>query len=106
MIEPATPDVVYVPAYDPNVVYGPWPYPYYPPYYWPPYSYYYPGYYPGYAFGAGMFWAQSFAGAMDRFSTIATQSLSAPTPGSSGGSGFGGGGFSGGGVGGGGGGGW
>lgn len=63
----------------------------------------YTGYYNA---GAGFFWAQSFAGAMDRFSAIATQSLSAPTPGASGGSGFGGGGFSGGGVGGGGGGGW
>jgi hypothetical protein len=54
-IEPAQPDVIYVPAYDPTVVYGTWPYPYYPPYYWPPYSYYYPGYYPG-AFAAGVFW--------------------------------------------------
>jgi uncharacterized membrane protein len=54
----------------------------------------------------GVFWGQSFAGAMDRFSSVATASLSAPTPGASGGSGFGGGGFSGGGVGGGGGGGW
>ncbi len=66
-----------------------------------------PTWYVGYYnVGAGMFWAQSFAGAMDRFSAIATQSLSAPTPGASGGSGFSGGGFSGGGVGGGGGGGW
>ncbi len=65
-----------------------------------------PTWYTGcYDAGAGFFWAQSFAGAMDRFSAIATQSLSAPTPGASGGSGFGGG-FSGGGVGGGGGGGW
>jgi hypothetical protein len=55
IIEPAQPDVVYVPTYDPNYVYGPWPYPYYPPYYWAPYSYYYPGYYPG-AFAAGVFW--------------------------------------------------
>ncbi|HEX6018627.1 MAG TPA: DUF3300 domain-containing protein [Burkholderiaceae bacterium] len=54
-IEPAQPDTIYVPAYDPAVVYGPWPYPYYPPYYWPPYPYYYPGYYPG-AFAAGVFW--------------------------------------------------
>jgi len=54
-IEPAQRDVIYVPAYDPTVVYGTWPYPYYPPYYWPPYSYYYPGYYPG-AFAAGVFW--------------------------------------------------
>jgi len=54
-IEPAQPDTIYVPAYDPAVVYGPWPYPYYPPYYWAPYPYYYPGYYPG-AFAAGVFW--------------------------------------------------
>jgi len=54
-IEPAQRDVIYVPAYDPTVVYGTWPYPYYPPYYWSPYSYYYPGYYPG-AFAAGVFW--------------------------------------------------
>ena len=55
-IEPAQPDVIYVPAYNPTYVYGTWPYPYYPPYYWPPYSYYYPGYYPGAAFAAGVFW--------------------------------------------------
>src|SRR5438093_11753787 len=41
VIEPAQPNVVYVPSYDPEVVYGPPPpaYPYYP--------YTYPGYYPG-----------------------------------------------------------
>lgn len=39
-IEPATPDVIYVPTYDPSVVYGSWPYPDYPPY-----SYYPSGYY-------------------------------------------------------------
>jgi Spy/CpxP family protein refolding chaperone len=50
-IEPANPQVVYVPTYNPTVVYGAWPYPAYPPYY------YYP---PGYvatsmmAFGAGV----------------------------------------------------
>src|SRR3989475_1007865 len=40
-IEQANPDVVYVPSYEPQVVYGPPPpaYPYYP--------YTYPGYYPG-----------------------------------------------------------
>ena len=42
-IEPANPEVVYVPTYNPTVVYGAWPYPAYPPYY------YYP---PGYAAGA------------------------------------------------------
>ena len=39
VIEPASPTVVYVPAYDPVVVYGAWPYPAYPPY-----AYYPPGY--------------------------------------------------------------
>ena len=33
-IEPADPEVVYVPVYDPFYVYGPWWYPAYPPYYW------------------------------------------------------------------------
>ena len=54
-IEPASPEVIYVPTYNPTVVYGGWPYPAYPPYY------YYPPYYPvGYfataaiAFGIGM----------------------------------------------------
>ncbi|WP_051274507.1 DUF2207 domain-containing protein [Cellulomonas sp. URHD0024] len=60
------------------------------------------GYYPG----SNIYWASAFASSLDRFSSIATESISAPTPGSSGGSGFSGGGFSGGGVGGGGGGGW
>ncbi|WP_420996893.1 DUF3300 domain-containing protein [Cupriavidus sp. 30B13] len=35
-IEPASPQVVYVPAYNPTVVYGTWPYPAYPPAYYPP----------------------------------------------------------------------
>jgi len=36
LIEPANPQTVYVPAYNPNVIYGPWPYAAYPPYYFPP----------------------------------------------------------------------
>ena len=36
VIAPADPDFVYVPAYDPGVAYGAWPYPNYPPYYYPP----------------------------------------------------------------------
>jgi hypothetical protein len=36
LIEPASPQVVYVPAYDPTIVYGSWWYPGYPPYYWHP----------------------------------------------------------------------
>lgn len=36
-IQPAQPDVIYVPSYSPTVVYGAWPYPAYPPYpYYPP----------------------------------------------------------------------
>ena len=65
-------------------------------------AWYVGGYYPG----ANIYWATAFASSMDTFTNIATESISAPTPGSSGGSGFSGGGFSGGGVGGGGGGGW
>ena len=38
-IESTSPQVVYVPTYNPTVVYGSWPYPAYPPY-----SYYPPGY--------------------------------------------------------------
>ena len=43
IIEPADPQVVYVPSYNPSVVYGSWAYPAYPPYYYPPPPYYYPG---------------------------------------------------------------
>src|SRR6266571_689717 len=51
-IEPATPEVVYVPYYDPRVAYGPWWWPAYPPVYWAPW----PGYYvyPGFAFAWGV----------------------------------------------------
>ena len=50
-IEPASPEVIYVPSYNPTVVYGAWPYPAYPPYY-----YYPPGYVASRAlwFGAGV----------------------------------------------------
>lgn len=41
-IEPTSPEVVYVPTYNPTVVYGSWWYPAYPPYY-----YYPPGYVAG-----------------------------------------------------------
>ena len=49
IIEPADPQVVYVPTYNSTVVYGTWPYPAYPPYY------YYPPAYPA----GGMFFAFS-----------------------------------------------
>lgn len=41
VVEPAT-QVVYVPSYNPTVVYGAWWAPSYPPYYYPPPPYYYP----------------------------------------------------------------
>lgn len=47
VIAPADPQTVYVPAYEPAVVYGPWWYPDYPPYYWG---------YPGANFVDGYFW--------------------------------------------------
>ncbi|MEI8153353.1 MAG: DUF3300 domain-containing protein [Hyphomicrobiales bacterium] len=43
VIAPTNPEVIYVPAYDPNTVYGAWPTPAYPPTYYPP-----P---PGYGYG-------------------------------------------------------
>jgi Protein of unknown function (DUF3300) len=50
-IEPENPEIIYPPAYDPLVVYGPWPYPAYPPYYY--YSPYYPLGYATIWFGFG-----------------------------------------------------
>ena len=53
-IEPTDPNTVYVPYYDPAVVYGTWPYPDYPPYYWEPPYYIGAGLLAtGLAFGAG-----------------------------------------------------
>ena len=57
LIEPAHPQVVYVPYYDPAVVYGPWWWPAYPPVYWgPP-----PGYYAWPAYAPGFFWGTGIA---------------------------------------------
>ena len=33
MIEPAQPEIIYVPVYDPTLVYGPWWYPAFPPFF-------------------------------------------------------------------------
>src|SRR5262249_52160739 len=52
VIQSTSPSVVYVPVYNPTVVYGAWPYRSYPPYY-----YYPPGYVAGaslFSFGAGV----------------------------------------------------
>jgi hypothetical protein len=46
IIEPASPQVIYVPTYNPTVVYGTWAYPAYPPY---------PVYPPGYVAGGAVF---------------------------------------------------
>jgi hypothetical protein len=66
-IEPANPQVVYVPAYNPTVVYGTWWYPSYPPVYLPPP----PGYVvgtallSGIAFGIGVGITNSLWGGCD-----------------------------------------
>jgi hypothetical protein len=63
VVEPASPDVVYVPAYSPLVVYGPgW---YYPYWYYP--GFYYPAPYPGVyvSFGFGFVWGSAFWGHCD-----------------------------------------
>ncbi|MGE0022847.1 MAG: DUF3300 domain-containing protein [Hyphomicrobium sp.] len=52
IIQPATPETVYVPVYQPAVVYGSWSYPSYPPYAWT---------YPGASFVNGFFWAAGVA---------------------------------------------
>lgn len=50
-IEPANPRTVYVPYYDPGVVYGPWSWTGYPPIGWGPPVGYYAGYWPGFFWG-------------------------------------------------------
>jgi Protein of unknown function (DUF3300) len=58
VIQPADPQTVYVPVYNPTEVYGTWPYPSYPPVYMPPPPAYYPY---GYALGAGLAFAAGVA---------------------------------------------
>ena len=52
IIQPANPEVVYVPQYNPTTVYGTWPYPAYPPVYVPPL--------PGYAVGSALLTGLAF----------------------------------------------
>jgi hypothetical protein len=59
IIEPAQPQTIYVPAYNPTVVYGAWPYPAYPPYYYPGVA----AWYPGTALLTGLAWGVGFAAA-------------------------------------------
>jgi hypothetical protein len=55
-IEPNDPDMLYVPYYDPAVMYGEWPYAEYPPYYWG-----YPGYISGGLIAAGLAFGAGWA---------------------------------------------
>ena len=57
VIEPASPTELYVPYYEPAVVYGDWPYPDYAPYYFPP-PY---GYFAGGALATGIAFAAAVA---------------------------------------------
>lgn len=57
VIEPAAPETIYVPYYDPAVVYGTWAYPTYEPYYFPPP----PGWGYGGAIARGIAWGAGFA---------------------------------------------
>ncbi|PYB69582.1 DUF3300 domain-containing protein [Pseudomonas sp. LB-090624] len=56
IIQPADPQVVYVPSYNPTTTYGTWAYPASPPVYYPPPPMYYPGsaLVAGLAFGTGV----------------------------------------------------
>jgi Protein of unknown function (DUF3300) len=62
IIQSASPDVIYVPSYDPQVVYMHDYHSYPPPYYSPPYPYYYA---PGAAFFTGMFVGAAFSYGFD-----------------------------------------
>ncbi len=68
VIAPASPQLAYVPYYNPNVVYGAWWWPQYPPVSWDPW----PGYQERAGYGAGFAWgvgivlgAEFFFGAFD-----------------------------------------
>jgi len=52
VVESPRPEVIYVPYYDPAVIYGPWWWPAYPPVYWAPW----PGYFVGPRFAVGFTW--------------------------------------------------
>ncbi|MGH7158808.1 MAG: DUF3300 domain-containing protein [Acetobacteraceae bacterium] len=56
VIQPADPQTVYLPVYNPTVVYGTWPYPAVPPVYFPP-----PGYLAANAFVSGLAFATGVA---------------------------------------------
>lgn len=61
-IEPPTPQEMYVPAYDPAVVYGPWWWPAYPPYYYYPPGLVITGGFIGFGVGLGLAWGYAWGG--------------------------------------------
>jgi len=63
VVEPANPELVYVPYYDPMVVYGSWWWPAYPPVYWAPW----PGYYRGPGLALGFAWGAGIGVSLDFF---------------------------------------
>ncbi len=56
VIQPAQPDTIFVPYYDPGVVFGAWPYPAYPPFFWPA-----PGYIAGGLIATGIAFGTGYA---------------------------------------------
>ena len=68
-IEPANPQVVYVPVYNPTIVYGAWPTPDYPPVYFPPQFGYAPdsAYLGGFGFATGVVVGSLFGFARPRW---------------------------------------
>jgi uncharacterized protein DUF3300 len=56
-LEPADPQLAYIPYYDPQTIYGPWRWPDYPPVYWPAW----PGYYGGPRIPVGLAWGAGVA---------------------------------------------
>jgi Protein of unknown function (DUF3300) len=68
-IEPTNPGSVYVPYYDPAVVYGEWPYPDYPPYYWYPE----PGYIASGIIATGIAFGAGYATVFSKFGAVPTR---------------------------------
>ena len=92
-IQPPAPNVVYVPYYDPRVVYGPWWWNDYPPVYWAaPRAYYAPPPYPsaffwgtGIGVSAGFFfgypdWHRRHVTVVHRHVTVVNQNVVRPAP--------------------------
>lgn len=66
VVEPADPEVIYVPYYNPRVVYGTWWWSDYPPVYWDPWPGYRPHHHDAFAWGLGIgVGVGFFFGAMD-----------------------------------------